>query len=86
MCGAIAYWGGDGYITAVAPPIGYTVLQLIPKLKIREKTMSDVNYKYNDVYADGYEPPARSRKVLGAMGGSFAGSALGVAMWFIFHK
>lgn len=83
LCAGISLWGGDGYITAVGPPILYTMIQLVPKIKIREKTMSRPEYKYNDIYADGYEPPARSRKLFRAMGGSFAGSATGVALWFL---
>jgi hypothetical protein len=86
LCAGISLWGGDGYITAVGPPILYTMIQLVPKIKIREKTMSRPEYKYNDIYADGYEPPARSRKLFRAMGGSFAGSATGVALWFLLIK
>lgn len=84
LCAGISLWGGDGYITAVGPPVLYTILQLAPKIKIREKTMSRPEYKYNDMYADGYEPPARSRKLFRAMQGSFAGSAVGVAVWLLF--
>ena len=86
LCAGISLWGGDGYITAVGPPILYTMIQLVPKIKIREKTMSRPESKYNDIYADGYEPPARSRKLFRAMGGSFAGSATGVALWFLLIK
>jgi hypothetical protein len=62
------------------------MMQLVPKIKIREKTMSHPEYKYNDIYADGYEPPARSRKLFRAMEGSFAGSATGIALWLLFIK
>lgn len=86
LCAGISLWGGDGYITAVGPPILFTMVQLVPKIKIREKTMSHPEYKYNDIYADGYEPPARSRKLFRAMEGSFAGSATGIALWFLFIK
>lgn len=84
VCAAISLWGGDGYITAVGPPILFTLVQLAPKIKIREKTMSHPEYKYNDIYADGYEPPARTRKLSRAMQGSFLGSATGVACWLLF--
>ena len=86
LCTGVSLWGGDGYITAVGPPILYTLLQLAPKIKIREKTMSHPDYKYNDIYADGYEPPARTRKFSRAMEGAFLGSATGVACWFLFLK
>ncbi len=86
LCAGASLWGGDGYITTVAPPIVYTLVQLIPKVKIREKTMSHPEYKYNDIYADGYEPPARTRKLSRALEGGFLGSAVGVACWFLFLK
>lgn len=82
-CGAIAFLGQDGYFTAVGPPIVYTLIQLLGKIKIRESTMSDVNYKYNDLYADGYEPPARTKKIVRAFLSGFAGSAVGVSMYFL---
>lgn len=84
LCAGVSVWGGDGYMTAVGPPIMYTLIQLIPKIKIREKTMSHPEYKYNDIYADGYEPPARTRKLSRAMEGAFLGSAAGVAYWLLF--
>lgn len=82
-CGTIAYLGGDGFITAVAPPLAFTLCQFIGKVKIREKTMTNKNYKYNDFYADGYEPPARTKKLLTSLWSGFAGSALGVGMFFL---
>jgi hypothetical protein len=84
LCAGASLWGGDGYITAVGPPILFTLVQLAPKIKIREKTMSHPEYKYNDIYADGYEPPARTRKLSRALQGSFLGSAAGVACWLLF--
>jgi hypothetical protein len=86
LCAGASLWGGDGYMTAVGPPVVYTMVQLIPKIKIREKTMSHPEYKYNDMYADGYEPPARTRKLSRAMEGGFLGSAVGVACWLLFIK
>jgi hypothetical protein len=82
VCGTAAYLGGDGLLTALLPPIAYTCLQFIPRIKIREETMSDPGYKYNDIYADGYEPPARSRKVQGALRGGFAGAISGVLLFY----
>jgi hypothetical protein len=82
-CATIAFLGKDGYFTAVGPPLVYTVVQLIGKVKIREKTMSNKNYKYNDIYADGYEPPARTRKIITAFSSGMLGSAVGLAVYFI---
>ena len=81
VCAGVAYAGGDGLLTAFIPPIAYTCLQFIPRIKIREKAMSDPGYKHNDIYADGFEPPARSRKVQAALKGGFAGAAAGVLLF-----
>jgi hypothetical protein len=85
-CGTIAFLGQDGYITAMVPPLLYMGVQLIPKIKIREETMSHPEYKYNEIYADGYEPPARSRKLFRAMEGGYAGAATGILAWLILVK
>jgi hypothetical protein len=82
-CALIGFVGQDGYFTAVGPPILFTLSQFIGKVKIREKTMSNVAYKYNDIYADGYEPPARTKKLITALWSGFAGSAMGVTLYFI---
>ncbi|MFN8777319.1 MAG: hypothetical protein ACK5XV_11190 [Flavobacteriales bacterium] len=83
ICGAAAYAGGDGVLTATAPPILYMLVQLAPRIHIREKYMSNVNYKYNEIYASGFEPPARTRKILSALSGGYLGSAAGVLIYFI---
>jgi len=83
VCGTASYLGGDGLLTAVLPPVIFGTMQLIPKIRIREKFMSDTNYKYNEIYADGFEPPARTRKILSGLSGGFVGSTLGVVLYFI---
>lgn len=83
ICGGMAAWGGEGFLTAIGPPIVYTLLQLAPKIHIREKYMSDVHYKYNEIYASGFEPPARSRKLMAALGGGYGGSATAVILYYI---
>jgi hypothetical protein len=82
-CMVASYLGGDGLITTLAPPLLYTSIQLVPKIKIREKTMSSLDYKYNDLYLEGYVPPARSRKLIRAIEGGFLGSALGLTLWYL---
>ncbi|MFN6378300.1 MAG: hypothetical protein ACK4WD_03435 [Flavobacteriales bacterium] len=82
-CAVIGFVGQDGYFTAVGPPIIYTLTQFIGKVKIREHTMTNVNYKYNDIYADGYEPPARTKKLITSLWSGFLGSAVGVSLYFV---
>lgn len=86
LCGGVAYWGQDGFLTAIGPATVYTLLQFIPKIRIKEKTMSDPRFKYNDIYADGYEPPARSRKVGQAAAAGYSGAVLGATLWFLLGK
>ncbi len=82
-CAVIGFIGQDGYFTAVGPPIIYTLTQFIGKVKIREHTMTNINYKYNDIYADGYEPPARTKKLITSLWSGFLGSAVGVTLYFV---
>ena len=83
VCSAAGYLVGDGLLILIIPPVTYAAIQYIGKIKIKEKYMSDPNFKYNDLYAEGFEPPARSRKMIrGALSG-LLGSATGVIIYFI---
>ncbi len=83
LCGTAAYLGQDGFLTLVGPPVLYALIQLAPKIRIREKFMSSPYYKYNDIYADGFEPPARTKKIVTALKGGYAGAAAGIILYFI---
>lgn len=83
ICTVAGYLVGDGLLILIIPPVTYAAIQYVGKIKIREKYMSDPNFKYNDLYAEGFEPPARSRKMIrGALSGVL-GSATGVVLYFI---
>ena len=83
LCGAAGYLVGDGLMILIVPPITYAAIQYVGKIKIREKYISDSNFRYNDLYAEGFEPPARSRKMIrGALSG-LAGSVTGVVISLI---
>jgi hypothetical protein len=83
ICGAAGYLVGDGLLVLIIPPITYAAIQYAGKIKIREKYISNPNFKYNDLYAEGFEPPARSRKMIrGALSG-LAGSVTGVLISLI---
>jgi hypothetical protein len=83
ICGAAGYLVGDGLLVLIIPPITYAAIQYVGKIKIREKYISNPNFKYNDLYAEGFEPPARSRKMIrGALSG-LAGSVTGVLISLI---
>jgi hypothetical protein len=77
FAGVISYLGQGGFILTIAPPIAYMLFQFIPYIKIKEETMSNLSYQYNDLYAAGYESVARGRKVLSGLKGGTLGSILG---------
>ncbi len=83
LCGAASFAVGDGLLVLVVPPVAYGTLQLIGKVKIREKYISDKDYKFNDVYAEGFEPPARSKKIIKGIAGSVLGSVNGLIIYFL---
>jgi hypothetical protein len=85
ICGAVAYYVEGGLMGSIALPIAYSIFQLAPKIHIREQFMSDTNYKYNDFYADGFEPVARTKKILTAMGSGFAGAVAGVVVYAVIN-
>ena len=58
-------------------------MQLIPRIKIREETISNSENKYNEIYAMGYESVARSRKVIGGLKGSAIGVTVGTIFYFL---
>lgn len=86
VCGAISYYSREGLLLTLLPPVAYALVQLIPKIKIREETISDLSYQHNDFYADGYEPPARSRKIFHALEGGYAGAAVGLLTYILIGK
>lgn len=77
LSGGLAFAGGDGWMTVFLPTLGYMGVQLIGKIQIDHASMRDPKYMYNDFYAAGYESPARSKKVVRAAQGGYAGAALG---------
>ena len=83
LCGAAGYLVGDGLLVLILPPITYAAFQYVGKIKIREKYISDPNFKYNDLYAEGFEPPARSRKMIRGVLSGLAGSVTGVVLSLI---
>lgn len=86
VCGSAAYIVGDGLLVLVLTPVLYGSAQLIGKIKIREKYIEDKNFKYNDLYAEGFEPPARSRKIIRGMISGIAGTVSGLVLNLITHQ
>ena len=86
VCGSAAYIVGDGLLVLVLTPVIYGSAQIIGKIKIREKYIDDKNFKYNDLYAEGFEPPARTRKIVRGMLSGLAGTVSGLVLNLITHQ
>ena len=67
----------------MAFPVVYTVFQLLPYIKIKEGTISNLDNKHNEVYALGYERVARTRKIVSALAGSAMGMFGGILYYFV---
>jgi hypothetical protein len=84
--GTIAFLGGDGWATVFLPTLLYMGGQYIGKIKIDHNTMRDPKYLYNDYYAAGYEAPARTKKLVRAAQGGYAGAALGFILSLLINN
>lgn len=83
LAGTAAVLANGGLILSILPPVIYTVAQLIPVIKIQGKTISNPNYKHNEIYAMGYERVARSRKLMAGLKGSVLGALGGIGIYFL---
>ncbi len=83
MCGAISYVGGDGIMSLIGPPIVYTLAHIPGKIRVRKHHISNDALKYNDLYAEGFEPVARGRRLSKAMVWSSFGSVVGLLSYFV---
>jgi hypothetical protein len=83
LCGAIGLWGQDGVLTALIPPIAYTLAYIPGRIKVRKHHIRDEALRYNDIYGDGFGAVAKSRRIVRAAASAFAGSATGVILYFI---
>ncbi|MFK7757046.1 MAG: hypothetical protein AB8B53_08970 [Flavobacteriales bacterium] len=78
--------GEAGLIALTAPIIAYPLAQYIPVIKIKEKTISNKDYQYNSVYAEGYEGVARGRRVMSALKSTGLGSILGFSVYQLISR
>ena len=82
--GLVAGYLGEGNVfVTFGTPVVFSGAHYVPNIRIREEYMSDLDYKFNNNYALGYERVARSRMMLRGLGGSALGSAIGSIGYFI---
>lgn len=83
MCGAIGYVGGNGIMSLIGPPMVYTLVHIPGKIRVRKHHISNEALKYNDLYAEGFEPVARGRRLNRAMVWSSIGSVTGFLFYML---
>ncbi|MBN8702066.1 MAG: hypothetical protein J0M08_03320 [Bacteroidetes bacterium] len=77
--GAIGIAGGTfNPILAFLPPFAYAGAMLIPKIKIKQHTVSNKQYLKYDTYLLGYERVARKRKAMNAFVYGISGAVTGI--------
>ncbi|HEV7231845.1 MAG TPA: hypothetical protein VGO45_10980 [Bacteroidia bacterium] len=76
---SIAIGVGSGYfgsILCLIPPFAFSGIMLIPKIKIKYKTVSTPEYLNFDTYVLGYEKVARKKKLFHSLIGGIGGLAV----------
>lgn len=76
--GFITGYMAEGSVLALAVPPVLALSARIPVVKIKEKNIQDLSYKFNDDYAAGYERYSRGLFARKALIGSAVGTALGL--------
>lgn len=81
--GAYALKGGIIYPFLI--PLGYTLSMQIPYIKVKEKSISNMDHTLVDTYILGYEKNARTKKAINAMLGGLLGAAIGTTLYELSH-
>jgi hypothetical protein len=74
---ASGYLASFSFLSAI-PPFIYSGILLIPRIKIRYKTVSTPEYLNYDTYVIGYEKVARRKKLFHSLLGGIGGLAAGI--------
>jgi len=83
-CGILG--GITGTFFGPLAPIAYTACVGLPWVKIKHKTVSDMNYLNYDSYILGYEREARGKRRIYALIGSGIGMLLGYTTYFVWLR
>jgi len=70
----------SGFLPLTLPVI-YSLGMQIPYIRIKEETISDMEYTMNPNYKDGYNQTARSKKLIHNLAGTFAGVVVGAVIY-----
>ena len=75
--------GVTGSFLCPIPPFTFTALSGLPAVRIKRKTVSNVEYLKHDSYLMGYERVARKKRKFSSLGGGGIGLGLGLGTYFI---
>lgn len=90
-----AFWtnmllGAAGAVTGSflcpIPPFAFTALSGLPKVKIKHKTVSNMEYLTHDAYIMGYERVARKKRKTHSLAGGGIGIGVGLGTFFILRS
>jgi len=81
--GLITGYAARGSVLALAVPPLVALTARIPVVKIKEESIQDSKYKFNEDYAAGYETYARSKYTRKALLGSVIGTAIGLLTYAV---
>ena len=70
-------------ILSPVPVFAYSALMLIPKIRVKHRSVSNKAFLQYDAYLLGYEKVARRRRAVRSFLGGLAGIAIGVPIWFL---
>jgi hypothetical protein len=70
--------GYVGSILSLIPPFAYSFILLVPKIKIKYKTVSNPEYLSSDTYLLGYEKVAKRKKLFRSLVGGIGGMVAGL--------
>lgn len=79
---ATGYASRTSVLAFAVPPI-FALGARIPVVRIKEESIQDIKYKYNEDYAAGYESQSRGKFTREALKGSALGTVLGLITYVI---
>jgi len=75
-----------GSVFAFIPPFTFSATTLLPKVRIRHSTVSNMNYLNYDTYILGYERVARKKRLINSLSGGVAGLAASFTGIIVYNK
>lgn len=75
--------GVTGYFLCPLPPFAFTALSGMPKVKIKQSTVSNLEYLKQDAYLMGYERVARKKRKIRSLIGGGIGLGVGLGTFFV---